>query len=154
MYHDKGDTLVPYVHSTRIKAAMDGASLTNYSYNVSEITDTDRWQHGYPDAITDLQIPEATWAADIVSRSAWTVPASATHTVIGYIVTKRYQCWLKANGTATYGRDAAATVTYGVTPNVYTVTPLTGAIDVTITQADAKTGSATNISTATDVTVS
>ena len=133
---------------------MDNASLTNYSATFSNTGDAHRYQHGIDYENAAYLAAEAAWSAKVLSQAVWTVPASGTHTVIGYIVTKRYNCWLRAHGTTLYGLDAAATIAYGGTPNHYIVTPFTGPIDVTITQADAKTGSASNISTATDVTVS
>jgi pimeloyl-ACP methyl ester carboxylesterase len=159
LYADQQDTVahtarVPWVHANRIKTAMDNASLTNYLATFSNTGDANRYNHGIDYDNAAYIAAETVWAAKVLSQAVWTVPASGTHTVIGYIVTKRYNCWLRARGTTLYGLDAAATVAYGGTPNHYTVTPLTGAIDVTITQADAKIGSATNISTATDVTVS
>lgn len=148
MYHDSADVIVPPVHSTRIKDALDALSMTNYTLNISATLG-----HGYPDGNAARQAPEAALVATIISSTAWTIPAAGTVTVIGYIVTKRFTIWLNANGTATPGIDAAATVVYDTASNTYTVTPLTGAIDVTITQG-AKTGNATNISTETEIVVS
>lgn len=154
LYHDKQDTLVPWVHSDRIKSAMDAAPLTNYSANFSDTGDSPRWLHGYPnDNPNTLSQAELTWIAKIGSQSVWTIATSGTVTVIGYIITKRFEVWLRANGSVTYGLDAAATVVYDTATDSYTVTPLTGAIDVTVTQG-AKTGSATNISVETEIIVS
>lgn len=152
MYHDIADTSVPPVHSTNVKDAFDAASLTNYSYNLSQVADSIRWQHGYPADNADLITAEDSWVGDLRNRDAWTVPASGTHTVIGYIVTKRYSCWLNKNGTASLGTDAAATVAYDTATDTYTVIPLTSGIDVSITQG-AKTGSATNITDPTQIVV-
>jgi pimeloyl-ACP methyl ester carboxylesterase len=153
LYHDQQDTSVLYVHSARIKTAMDNASLSNYSYNLSNTGDNPRWLHGNPESSPQLQQAEPTWTAKILSQAAWTVPTAATHTVIGYEITKRFTIWLNQHGTASLGIDAAATVVYDTTANTYTVTPLTtGGIDVSITQG-AKTGSASNITSATLITV-
>lgn len=152
LYHDKQDTTVPWVHGNRIKATLDAAGMTNYSANFSDTGEFPRFTHGYPTADPSKQSVESALAADMIGRAAWTVPASGTVTVIGYIVTKRFTIWLNANGTATLGIDAAATVVYDTVTDTYTVTPLTGAIDVTITQG-AKTGSATNITTETEIVV-
>lgn len=146
LYHDEDDTTVPVVHSTRIKTALDNASLSNYSYNVSTATDDLRWSHGYPADNADLIETEATWIAKIKAQEVWTIPASGTVTVIGYIVTKRFTIWLNS------GLDAAAMVVYNTTTDTYTVTPLTtGNITVVITQG-AKTATAT-ISEATEMVV-
>jgi pimeloyl-ACP methyl ester carboxylesterase len=152
LYHDDQDTLVPSVHSDRIGTALDNASLTNYSKNISTTTDSIRWTHGYPAERPDLIIAEQTWIAKIKSEAAWTIAASGTVTVIGYIVTKRFTIWLNANGTAITGVDAAATVVYNTATDTYTVTPLVSGIDVSVTQG-AKTGSASNISAETEIVV-
>lgn len=155
MYHDSADSSVPISATNNIVSALDGASMTNYSSNISTPSSNPRWIHGYPnDNPNTLSQAEPTWSADILSRSAWTIATSGTVKVIGYIVTKRFTIWLNANGTATKGIDAVATVVYNTTTDTYTVTPLsTGNIDVSITQG-AKTGSATNISSATQIVVS
>lgn len=147
MYHDNADATVPPVHSSRIKNALDGAGMSNYTLTLS-----DTLGHGYPDGYPVRQAPEAALVTALAGSSAWTIPASGTVAVIGYIVTKRFTIWLRANGSTTYGLDAAATVVYNTATDTYTVTPLTGAIDVTIAQA-AKTGSATNISAETEIVV-
>jgi pimeloyl-ACP methyl ester carboxylesterase len=152
IYHDDQDTAVPVIHSSRIKTVLDAAGLTNYSYNISTVGSNPRFTHGYPEDVAGLRAVEATWAATISSQAVWTVPASGTVTVIGYIKTKRFTVWLNKNGTATTGIDAAATVAYNTATDAYTVTPLISGIDVAITQG-AKTGSATNISGATVITV-
>lgn len=153
MYHDKGDLLVEYHHTRRVKDAFDAVGQTNYSYNVSETTDAIRWLHGTLET-APAPTQEAIWGAELLSRAAWTIPASGTVTVIGYIVTKRFTIWLNTNGTTTLGIDAVATVVYNTATDQYTVTPLTSApIDVTITQG-AKTGSAVNINSPTLITVS
>jgi hypothetical protein len=152
MFHDIADDTVPSNQSDRVKATLDAASLANYEYHLSQVGDTVRYLHtGEGEPVADnISLPS------VVAKAYpdWTVPASGTLEINGEIVTKRFSIKLRANGSTIYRLDAAATVTYGITPNVYTITPLTGAIDVVVTQIDAKTGSATNISTATDITVS
>jgi predicted peptidase len=153
MYHNTADSAVPVVNTNNIADAMDAAGLTNYSRNVSLPGDAIQWLHGYPnDNPGTLSTAEPTWSAEILSHAAWTIAASGTVTVIGYITTKQFTIWLNANGTAIKGIDAVAIVAYNTATDTYTVTPLTGAIDVAITQG-AKTGSATNINTETVVTV-
>lgn len=134
MYHDTADTIVPVAHSTRVKSALDSASLTNYSYNESEAGDPVRWTHKYPADNADLKTAESTWGTAIRSHSAWTVNASGTVTVIGYIVTKRFSVWLGSTTEYGGGLDEVATVEYDTETGQYTVTPLTGACDVFIRQ--------------------
>lgn len=152
LYHDKQDATVPWVHGNRIKATLDAAGLTNYSANFSDTGELPRYTHGYPTSNPSLIYVESVWSEKIKSQAAWTIPTSGAVTVVGYIKTKRFTIWLNANGTASLGIDAAATVVYNTATDTYTITPLTGAIDVAITQG-AKTGSATNISTETVITV-
>lgn len=152
-YHDDQDVSVGVVQTTNIGDALDAASMTNYTESVTSTASNPRWFHGYPNNYAgQWATGELTWMANIKSASAWTVAASGTVTVIGYIVTKRFTIWLRANGSTVYGLDAAATVVYNTATDTYTVTPLTGAIDVTITQG-AKTGSATNITEETEIVV-
>jgi pimeloyl-ACP methyl ester carboxylesterase len=146
LFHDQADATVPFVHSTRIKTAMDAAALTNYSYSVTTVGDDPRWIHGYPEDNPDLIEAEAIWKSAALNNAAWTVPAAGTLTCIGYLKTKRFEMRL---GTLA---DHAATVVYGVVADQYTVTPLTGEVVVTITQADSKTVTQT-ISSETTLTV-
>ena len=148
LFHDTADTSVPVCQSQRIGAAMLAAGMSNYTENYTTPTDSPRWLHSLPDIGTPVIQTEPIWAPPLAAKtySVWTVPASGTHRVIGYIKTKRYTCWL---GT---GISEVANVTYGVTSNLYTVEPLTGSMDVTIIQADGKTVTQT-IATTTDLVV-
>ena len=125
MYHSPTDDKVSVVNSQRIKAALDAVPLTNYAYSESTA-----YTHGTPDTNPTLATLEPTWIAKIKSQAAWTIPASGTITVIGYIITKRFTIWLNT------GLDAAATVVYDTVAGTYTVTPLTSnaVVAVTITQ--------------------
>lgn len=130
MYHDTGDSAVPVHHSQLVRDALDNASLTNYTYWQSAAGDpTIRWIHD--EAVdTTHKFSEVYWAQDAANRRypAWTIAASGTVRVIGYIVTKRFAIWL-GNGTS-----EVASVVYDTVAASYTVTPLTGSMDVTITQ--------------------
>lgn len=147
IFHDESDTVVPLIHTTRIKNALDGAGLTNYTLNQSNSGSGTRWTHGHAMESGIEFAAEQVWIPLFEAASTWTIPASGTVTVIGYIVTKRFTVWLNS------GLDAAATVAYNTATDTYTVTPLTtDPINVTITQG-AKTGSATGITEATVITV-
>jgi pimeloyl-ACP methyl ester carboxylesterase len=151
VYHDVADVSVKVIHSQRIISAL--AAIGNCTGNISTSADAIRWFHSYPTTGTPLIIAETTWSSAIKNSQSWTIPTSGTVTVIGYIVTKLFAIWLNTNGTAITGIDAVATVTYNTASDTYTITPLTtGGIDVVITQG-AKTGSATNISTETEIVV-
>lgn len=149
LFHDEDDAVVPIVHSERVVSALNGAGLSNYIANFTDASDTIRWTHGGPDLIDAEQI----WKSDALNNSAWTIATSGTVTVIGYIVTKRFTIWLRANGSSNYGLDAVATVVYDTAVDSYIVTPLTGSIDALITQG-AKTGSDTNFNSETVIIVS
>lgn len=131
LFHDADDASVPVVNTDNVKTTMDAASLTNYTYNVTSALDSPRWLHQLPTGSAQCIQTEAIWAQAIADgdHAAWTIAASGTITVIGYIVTKRFSIWL-GNGTA-----QAATVVYDTAAGTYTVTPLTtGNIDVSIVQ--------------------
>lgn len=159
IYHDDQDSSVPVIHSQRIVTALSGAGLSNYTTNYTTTTSSPRWTHGNP-VIGDPGEPniqtEPIWLKNYVDgdHAVWTISTSGTITVIGYIVTKRFTIWLNANGTATTGIDAVASVVYNTATDTYTVTPMNGAggIDVTVTQGT-KTGSATNITAETEIVV-
>ena len=151
LFHDEDDTSVQIIHSQRIGTAMAAAGLSNYTENYTSAADGTRWAHG---GVDDMIPAEAIWKDLALAGAAWTIAASGTVTVIGYIVTKRFTIWLNANGTSSLGIDAVATVVYNTATDTYTVTPLTtGGIDVAITQG-AKTGSDTNITVETEIIVS
>jgi len=150
IFHHPSDTIVIPAQSQLITAALDAAGMTNYAASYST-----QWTHGYPIAAGTLKNSEATWKVPILAGTypAWTIPASDTVVVLGYIVSKRFTIWLRANGSTVYGLDASATVVYNTATDTYTVTPITtGGIDVTIAQG-AKSGSAANITEATEIVV-
>lgn len=148
LFHDQDDSVVPIVNSQNIATAMDAASLTNYTANYTSSADATRWLHNLPNAGQPIIQTEPIWLQAVADKThaAWTVPTSGTVTVLGYIVTKRFTIWL---GT---GTDEVATVAYDTATGQYTVTPLTGSMDVSITQG-ALTASQT-ISSETTLTVS
>lgn len=147
LFHDTEDGTVPYVHSTRIKNALDAAALTNYTTQFTTVGSSPRWTHAAGEEWDATGIAAKNiWVPIVKAQSVWTVPTSGTVTVIGYIVTKRFTVWLNQ------GLTAAATVAYNTATDTYTVTPLTGSLNVTITQG-AKSGSATGITEATVITV-
>lgn len=140
LWHDKQDTAVPWVHSNRIKGAMDAAGLSNYSASFSDTGDAVRWLHIAPTAGQNIVQIEPTITGSLKSNVSWTIPVSGTIKVIGYIVTKRFTIWLNT------GLDAAATVVYDTVAGTYTVTPLTSnaVMAVTITQGALSASGNTN----------
>lgn len=145
LFHDESDIIVPVVHSQRAIAAMSGAGLSNYQANYSNSGSAVRWSHGLSWDAGPILDAEAIFMPLIAATPAWTVPATGTVTVLGYIVTKQFSVWLGN------GLSEVATVAYGAVSDQYTVTPLTGSVDVTITQG-AKTVTQT-ISSPTTLTV-
>jgi pimeloyl-ACP methyl ester carboxylesterase len=124
--HDPTDTIVEQHQSIDITNAMDGSSLTNYTANYS----TD-WDHGYPTDAGTLKNSEYLWIPSVLAGTypAWTIPASGTIKVLGYIKTKRFTIWLDS------GQTSSATVVYDTAAHTYTVTPITTAnISVSITE--------------------
>ena len=155
LFHDDADTRIPIVHSQRIGAAILPEGLGNYTEDYTDALDDPRWTHGYPTDGSDLVETEPIWVPTVWSQTAWIVPASGTVCVIGYIVTKRFEIWLgtTTRGGVGGGLDEVATVVYDTTIDTYTVTPLTGACDVYVWQADGKTGTAVGIVVETEIIV-
>lgn len=150
LFHDDQDVSVPIVHSQRAATSMSASGRTNYTTHYTTTTDSPRWAHGNPQ-IGDGGEPniqaDPIWAAQLAAKThaVWTVPASGSVNVIGFIKTKRFSIWL---GT---GLSEVADVVYDTALDSYTVTPQTGSMDVVIAQG-AKTASQT-ISTPTVITV-
>jgi hypothetical protein len=141
IFHDQEDSIVPVVHSNRIISA-----YTEADAYISKVGDPIRYEHTMSETGTAQLDIESKIIPEILSRAAWTIPASGTVTVIGYIVTKRFTIWLNS------GLDAVATVVYNTAIDTYTVTPLTtGDVTVVITQGS-KTATAT-ISSETEMVV-
>lgn len=122
VFHDNQDTIVPVNQSTRLVTNLVSASRTNYETHYSDANQYPRWFHGQPDdQDSPLNQSEAIWGPVVAAKThaAWTVAATGTVKVLGYIVTKRFSLWLDD------GTHGAATVVYDTTAHTYTVTPLT-----------------------------
>lgn len=152
LYHDPTDATVPVSQSRAVATAMDAVPLTNYTK-----TESSTYAHNLPNDPASVIASEDVWAPVLVAQThaVWTVPASGTLHVNGYLRTKRFEVWLGTTslGGAGGGLSEAADVTYDTATNSYTVTPTTGACDVYIRQSDGKTGTATGITGATLITV-
>lgn len=122
MVHHDGDTTVNVVHSQRIVTAL--GVQTNFTY--TEIVGAN-----HPSNIDSAFYTRA------LTEGEKTIPLSGTVRVIGYMITKRFKIWLDS------GISSVADVTYDVSTDTYTVTPVTAAdIAVVITQGS-KTASQT-----------
>ncbi len=151
-FHDASDESVQINQSERAATALSNAGLTNYVEHYTTVSDNPRWTHGYPNA-EPLSLTENYWKNDVLTREAWTISSSGSLRIIGYVKTKRFAIWLRTTGTTVYGLDAVADVTWGLVENHYSIAPLSGALDVSITQSDGKTGNAANIADVTDILV-
>jgi pimeloyl-ACP methyl ester carboxylesterase len=131
LFHDTDDTSVPVVNAQNVADAMDGAALTNYTLDITTAPDDPRWEHGYPnsDDKPDLIEAEPTFIAPMIdgTHPAWTVPASGTLKVAGWLDTKRFRLDL---GTLD---NEFGTVVYNMTTRVFTITTDTGAVDYELT---------------------
>jgi len=146
-FHDVDDAQVPVDQTQRAVAALVAAGLINYTARYTSSANVIRWLHAYPTARDPVHWTSDIWSLPITKQThaVWTIPASGSVKVMGYIVTKRFSIWL-GDGTA-----HAADVVYNTATDSYTVTPLTGEAAVTITQG-AKTVTQT-ISEVTTLTV-
>lgn len=116
IFHDPADATVLPAHSVAVVNAMSGAGLSNYSYNTGTA-----WGHTYP-----IPAAEPYWTSQILGYGAWTVPASGTLKVGGYLDTKRFRLTL---GT---GLDEFGQVVYDMSTRVFTITATTGAATWTL----------------------
>lgn len=148
MFHDDADTNVPSRQSVSVGDQMTANSRTNFDLNVSVPSDPIRWIHASPDPNQPVRFSRDIWGPDILAKTypQWTIAASGTALICGYLKTKLFEIWLDG------GKTEVADLTYDTVAGTYTVTPLTGATSVTVKQG-VKTGSATGITVATTITV-
>ena len=118
---DTEDGTVKHDQLTRIKDAMVAAGMSNYTELYSTTTDAVRYLHTMSNNGVSARQAEATWVPIAKNTATWTIPASGTVKVMGFIVTKRFTIWL---GT---GVTAAATCTYDTVAGTYTFNALTTA---------------------------
>lgn len=142
LLQDEDDSIVPVINNQNIADVMDVAGLTNYIFRKSAAGSSLRWVHGYPnsDDSPNIIIAEPLFVNPIIAKTypAWIIPASGSVKVIGYIKTKRFTIWLGGLAEAAVGAglNEVATVVYNTTTGQYTVTPLTGNMDVFIKQGN------------------
>jgi dienelactone hydrolase len=123
IFHDDQDPYVPVSHTDNAVSALSTAGLTNYSASITTTTDSPRWIHALQNTGEPIVNAESTFIAPIVAKThgAWTVPASGTMKVMGWLDTKRFALWL-GDGTEEFG-----SVTYNTTTRVFTHSADTGA---------------------------
>lgn len=140
MLQDDEDAVIPEVNITNVEDVLDAAGLANYITYRTTAASAIRWLHGYPNSNDKplLILAEPLFMNPILAKNypAWTIPVSGTVTVCGYIKTKRFTIWLGGltEAAAGAGLNEVATVAYNTTTGQYTVTPLTGNMDVFIKQ--------------------
>jgi pimeloyl-ACP methyl ester carboxylesterase len=135
LLHDADDSSVNINQSQLLADAMDAFGMSNHTENYTNSGSTFRWLHGYPNS-NPLAQAENVWYPSALENPAWTIPATGTIRVIGYIVTKRFEIWLGGltEAAAGAGRTEVADVTYNTNTGEYEITPLTGNMDVFIRQ--------------------
>lgn len=130
IFQDDQDLFIPVAKNTDlVKAAFDAAGLGNYSSNVTTTTDSPRWQHGYPAPYDkpDLIQAEPIFMNALAGYQGWTIPASGTLKVAGYVDTKRFKLWF-GDGTSEAGQ-----VVYNTTTRTFTITSDSSPSDWTLT---------------------
>jgi hypothetical protein len=132
LYHDSADVAVSVVQSDRVRDTLNAAGLADrFYYRRSEPGQAVRYLHGYPDTSPGLLVAEGEWVPRALATDGWTVPSSGSAKVRGFLVTKRFSCWL---GLTSGGADPrvdpmggkvhAATLSW--TPGYFVLTPETG----------------------------
>ena len=128
LFHDDDDTTVYSIHSQRIVTAMAGAGLSNYSTHYTNSGSPVRYTHGHSLSSAAALASEAIYLPDVLTQSNWTIAASGSLKVIGYIVTKRFSIYLSDMV------SDVVDVAYDTAAGQYTVTPRTGSVAVSIRQ--------------------
>lgn len=153
LFHDDQDTNVSVSHSENVADAFASESNVRATLNVTTATDSPRWLHGMPHPVGDPDTPAGApvrftrdvWGPAALAAEPWIVPTTGTMRVLGYLKTKRFEVWLGD------GTEHVADLTYDTDASAYTVTPLTGEVEVTVMQ-DGRSTTKT-ISTETTLTV-
>lgn len=133
IFHNDNDTTVVVTQSVRLDAALIAAGNSRYDYfhdpvlydhKIPNGTSPDPWK---PDGLYRFSnaIAQATYPLT-------SLPSSGTLKVNGYLESpsRGLKIWLGG------GTNEVADVTYNTATRSYTVTPLTGAMSVAITQGD------------------
>ncbi len=130
IFHDSQDASVPVSHSDCVAAKMDSASNSNYFLSITDVDGKVRWLHNSPHADAPARHTRDYWGASILNNAvpSWIVPKKGDMLVQGYLVTKRFQVWLGN------GQEHVAELTYDIEAGNYTLSPLTGQVEVSITQ--------------------
>lgn len=131
MYHYTGDTDVSVVHSDNLETQLIANGQTYIYHRSASI-----YTHGNFDllnSIFDSVTPYGLhWVSDAKTLTAQTLPNSGTLFVAGFVVTSNFQVWCKRyiknvvdpNIKYNQGRIGATALTYNVSANTYTMTPV------------------------------
>lgn len=129
MFHDTADADVTVANSRRVRDALADVDLTNFSYAESTVGDALRWEHGFPDTVTDLVEAEWRFARRAAGAAAWSMPVRGNLRVAGWHKNKRFEVWLGPTNppktSATGGLANVADVEFDVLTGEYNVTPIT-----------------------------
>lgn len=132
MFHDSEDTNVPPIQSQITKEQMDINNLTNYFLSITKPGDNPRWIHASPNLNEPVRFTRDYWGPPILAQTypQWSVGETGEMLIQGYLKTKRFEIWLGN------GQEHVADLTYDTTADSYTINPLTGSVEVSITQGD------------------
>lgn len=132
MFHDSADTNVPPVQSQLVQNQMDINNRTNYFLSITTPNDDPRWIHGSPGENEPVRFTRDYWGPPIIEKQypQWSVNEQDSMLIQGYLKTKRFEIWLGN------GQEHVAELTYDVDTGTYLINPLTGAVEVSITQGN------------------
>ena len=148
IFHDDQDSSVPIAQSRALITNLVAFSRS-YTTNITTTTNAVRWTHANPNDSAGVSQTEAIWLANVVAGAhrPWLMPESGSVRVNAWLTSRRG--WGITLGTNV---NEVADLDYNTATRSYTVTPLTGPLDFTITQGSGSV-TRTNVSTATTVTV-
>jgi dienelactone hydrolase/lysophospholipase L1-like esterase len=111
LFVEADDTICPPEQSARFVEQARAAGLANVSLHLGR---EGRWKHGYPSWESLRQTHRMVWPEGAFRQPSVKPPDRTTQewTVLGYILTRDFNCWLGNGG------DAVATVEYAAEPPI------------------------------------
>ncbi|MCM3216353.1 prolyl oligopeptidase family serine peptidase [Niallia taxi] len=130
LFEDEEDEAVSVKQTTDVVEQLEKLKMDNYYVDITDKNDNPRWLHSLPQPDQPVINTEKVFMPDIVSHKHDNkgIATKGIFKVMGYIVTKDFEIWLGD------GTKEVADLAYDVSKKEYTVTPLTGEMEVTIKQ--------------------
>lgn len=146
IFHDASDTSVPILNSSNVKGqyVAEGRSVqesiygvydnSDLRYSITTSSDSPRWSHANPTGSAGIIQAEQYWYPSAESLTYPVLANSGTLRILGWVRTRSFYILLGNGTSASDGKVRCADLTYNVSSNSYTITPLleSGASDETV----------------------